>query len=82
MKSSSVERPSSVLIGFSPPVTVLVEGENTFIVTVCGLWLLQTLSLCVSICLSVCVCVCPAFAAYVSRTMDRVLIKLNENVET
>ena len=32
--------------------------------------------------LCVCVCVCPAFMAYISLTMDRILIKLSENVGT
>ena len=51
-----------------------------FIVTVCGLWLLQTLSLCVCVC--VCLCACPAFTAYISLTMGRILIKHGENVGT
>ena len=36
--------------------------------------LLQNLSVCVTVCLSV----CPAFTAYISLTMGRILIKLNE----
>ena len=32
--------------------------------------------------MSVCVFVCPAFTAYVSLTMGRILIKLGENVGT
>ena len=52
--------------------------------------LLQTLSVCVSVCLcvrlsvclSVCVSVCPAFTAYISLTVGRILIKLGENVGT
>ena len=34
------------------------------------------------LCLSVCVCVCPAFKAYISLTMGRILIKVGENVGT
>ena len=52
------------------------------IVTVCGLWLLQTLSVCVSVCLTVCLCVCPAFTAYILLTIGRIVIKLGENVGT
>ena len=36
--------------------------------------------LCVSVC--VCLCACPAFTAYISLSMDRILIKLGENVWT
>ena len=43
-------------------------------VTVCGLLLLQALSVCVS--------VCPAFMAYIFVTVGRILIKLGENVGT
>ena len=50
------------------------------------LWLLPTLSVCVSVCvsvcLSVCLCVCPAFTAYISLTMSRMLINLGESVGT
>ena len=38
--------------------------------------------ICLSVCLCVCVCVCPAFTAYISLTMGRILIKLGENVGT
>ena len=34
------------------------------------------------ICLCVYLCVCPAFTAYISLTMSRILIKLGENVGT
>ena len=51
---------------------------DSFIVTVCGLWLLQTLS--VGLCVCVCVFV-QLFTAYISLSMGRILIKLGENVE-
>ena len=35
-----------------------------------------------SVCLCVCVCVAPAFTAYISLTMGRILIKPGENVGT
>ena len=35
---------------------------------------------CLSVCLSVCVSVYPAFTAYISLTLGRILIKLAENV--
>ena len=40
-------------------------------------WLLQSVSVSVSVCL----CVCPAFTAYISITMGRILIKLGRNVK-
>ena len=51
-----------------------IDDHYDFIVTVCGLWLLQTLSLCA--------CVCPTFMVYILLTMDRTLIKFGENVGT
>ena len=54
--------------------------ENKYFSSVCGLWLLQTLSVCMFIC--VCLSVCPAFTAYITLTMCRILIKLGENVGT
>ena len=39
-------------------------------------------TVCLPVCLFVCVSVCPAFTAYISLTMGRILIKLGENVET
>ena len=56
--------------------------STDFLLSVCELWLLQTLSVCVCVCLSVCLSVCPAFAAYISLTKDRILIKLGESVGT
>ena len=50
--------------------------QMIIIVTVCGLWFQQTLSLCVSVCLSV----CPGFTAYILLNMCRILIKLSESV--
>ena len=35
-----------------------------------------------SVCVYVCVSVCPAFTAYISLTMGRILIKFDENVGT
>ena len=46
------------------------------IVIVCGLWFLQTLSVCV------CLSVFPAFTVYILPDMGRILIKLGENVGT
>ena len=68
--------------------SIIVVGIAQLIVTVCGLWLLQTLSVCLSlslctcvcVCLSVCLSVCPTFTAYISLTMGRILVKLDENV--
>ena len=51
-------------------------------VTVRGLWLLQTLSVCVCVRVCVCMCVSPALTAYISLTMGWILIKLGENVGT
>ena len=52
-------------------------SSNYFIATVCRLQI-PTNFICVCVCLSV----CPAFTAYISLTIDQILIKLGENVET
>ena len=44
-----------------------LSPAHFFIITVYGLWLLQTLS----VCLSVCVCVCPAFTACYGSDFDQ-----------
>ena len=49
--------------------------SSKFIVTVCRLQTPTNV-----ICVSVCVSVCPAFTAYNSLTLYRILIKLSENV--
>ena len=65
---------------FIPSKTLIfLGGIHVFIVTVCGLWLLQTLSMCLSV--YVCVCV-SRVTAYISLTISRILIKLDGNVGT
>ena len=60
----------------------LKSVDLNFIVTVYGLWLQQTVYVCVCVCVCVCLSVCPAFTAYTSLPIGWILVKLRENVET
>ena len=74
MYACGLDQPDSVRLLLQQVRTNL--DIHPFIVTVCRLWLLPALS----VCLSVCVSVCPAFTVYTLFTMGLILIKLGENV--